>query len=426
MIFNHENQLISHEIEFKNISLGISEKSSNYTHNLHKYYAKLIPQIPRYLIERYSGLNDIILDPFCGSGTTLVEAKILGRNCIGLDINPLAILISRVKTSLIDIKELEMVVDLVKDEINNRSSGEKVVFQNIEHWFGSKARSELERLKTSINILKPKIDETIYRFLLVCFSSIIRRCSYADSTISKIYKSKKVLNKIKGGWEPQPIKFFMENTQKYAKKIINYSNSLNGNKTFIKLFEEDANLAFQRFQTENIDSVDLILTSPPYINAQNYLRTYKLELFWLDLISPPELLNLNKKIIGNEITSENDLNIKPTSKIPELNSILSKVWLKNRKRAYIIFNYFESMKKIIQSTNNLLKKNGIICLIIGNNTICGYKVPTNVILLKLFLSNGFKLIEVLKDTIKRRSLNPNRNHNCGFIIEEWILILQKL
>ncbi|HKG41162.1 MAG TPA: DNA methyltransferase, partial [Nitrososphaeraceae archaeon] len=72
-----------------------------YTHGYHRYSSKYIPQIPSRLVSKFSKKNDLILDNFMGSGTTLVESKVLGRNAIGIDVNPLACLISKVKTTTI-------------------------------------------------------------------------------------------------------------------------------------------------------------------------------------------------------------------------------------------------------------------------------------------------------------------------------------
>src|SRR5919206_4901190 len=96
------------------------------THSYHPYSAKYIPQIPRYLISNLTKKNDLVLDNFVGSGTTLVESKLLGRKAIGVDINPLACLISKVKTTIIEKSSRdqisEFLVSLRDDILHLRSS----------------------------------------------------------------------------------------------------------------------------------------------------------------------------------------------------------------------------------------------------------------------------------------------------------------
>src|ERR1051325_4820957 len=90
------------------------------THSYHSYSAKYIPQIPRYLISNLTKRNDLILDNFVGSGTTLVESKVLGRHAIGVDINPLACLVAKVKTTNIHKPDLEKILSIsisIKEEI---------------------------------------------------------------------------------------------------------------------------------------------------------------------------------------------------------------------------------------------------------------------------------------------------------------------
>src|SRR6188472_626342 len=92
------------------------------THSYHPYSAKYIPQIPNYLISNFSERNDLILDNFMGSGTTLVESKILGRHAIGVDINPLACLIAKVKTTNIqsaELKEIEKISMSIREDVLN-------------------------------------------------------------------------------------------------------------------------------------------------------------------------------------------------------------------------------------------------------------------------------------------------------------------
>ncbi len=78
--------------------------TSYLTHGLHDYPARMIPQIARRLIERYSPKGGRVLDPFCGSGTTLVEARLMGRDSVGSDVNPFALLLAKVKSTPIDFR----------------------------------------------------------------------------------------------------------------------------------------------------------------------------------------------------------------------------------------------------------------------------------------------------------------------------------
>ncbi len=104
------------------------------THGIHPYTAKLIPHIPRYFIEKYTEKNEVILDPFCGSGTTLLEARLLERNAIGIDINPLAILLSKVKTTPLDVEELKHTIQLCKENLKDGKGKIFVDFPNIDYW----------------------------------------------------------------------------------------------------------------------------------------------------------------------------------------------------------------------------------------------------------------------------------------------------
>src|SRR3989339_1416472 len=81
------------------------------THNFHTYPAKFIPQIPKSAILQFTKEGDTVLDPFCGCGTTLVEAKLLNRNAIGVDLNPIATLVSKAKTNKIDREQISLISD---------------------------------------------------------------------------------------------------------------------------------------------------------------------------------------------------------------------------------------------------------------------------------------------------------------------------
>ncbi|HYZ51186.1 MAG TPA: DNA methyltransferase, partial [Nitrososphaeraceae archaeon] len=103
------------------------------THGFHPYASKYIPQIPFNLVSKLSSKNDLVLDNFMGSGTTLVECKLLGRNSIGVDINPLACLISKVKSTNFSDRELQNILricDSIKRNIDYIRSVKNVCTNN--------------------------------------------------------------------------------------------------------------------------------------------------------------------------------------------------------------------------------------------------------------------------------------------------------
>jgi DNA modification methylase len=399
--------------------------TSYLTHGIHPYTAKLIPHIPRYFIENYTCEDDVILDPFCGSGTTLLEARLLGRKAIGIDINPLAVLISEVKNTPLDTERLSSAIRLVKERVKNNDGKMIVDFPNIDYWFCEKSQNELSKIKFGMEKLNGRFNDNIYKFLLVCFSSIIRKSSYADPRMAKTYKSKRVIEKIKAGWVPEPIRYFEDALDKNFERIKLLSERLCSTNNCVKVFQGNVREISLILKQNGIKKVDFIITSPPYINAQDYFRSYKLELWWLGLATPEEIRHLNKRAIGTENISGYNYNSVPKSEISLLNTILNKIWRINKKKSYIVYNYFENMKNIFKEFYNVLKTGGHFCLVTGCNTICRVKIPTYKILTHIAEDNGFKLVEIGKDEIRNRSLPPARNHNGGIIKEEWITVFRK-
>ena len=163
--------------------------TKEYTHSYHTYPAMMIPQIARKLIEDYApdfGVN-VIFDPYMGSGTTLVESKTKGINCIGTDINPLARFMSTVKTTNFNIKLIteireNLLIEIDKYIPNYDFNLENVT--NIEFWYNKDRVSELVFLENIIN----KLDVTVKDFFLIALSECIREVSYTRNSEFKRYK----------------------------------------------------------------------------------------------------------------------------------------------------------------------------------------------------------------------------------------------
>jgi len=395
------------------------------THDIHSYTAKLTPHLPRHFIIKYTKKGDVILDPFCGSGTSLLEARLLGRNAIGIDINPLAILISDVKTTPVNIKRLENAIQIAQDELKIMKDLEGIDFPNKDYWFCKKAQSELSKIKFIIDNPKKNTNQKIVKYLKLCFSAIIRKSSNADPRIAKIYKSRRVLDKLNRGWFPTPIKYFEETLRKNCERFKSFEISGYNNNNFVEVIQGDARKTSAILKELGINKVDFIITSPPYINAQDYFRSYKLELWWLGLATPEEVLNLKRQSIGTEyIGGGNNKPIKNINNL-RLKTVLKSIERIDPHKSQIVYNYFGNMMHIINEFYKVLKMKSHFCLITGNNTICKVRVPTYKILIDIAKDTGFELVEVVKDKIINRSLPPNRNHDGGVIKEEWITVFRK-
>lgn len=169
----------------------IGENTKEYTHGYHTYPAMMIPQIARALLEEFSDENTkLLFDPYVGSGTSLVEAKLKKINSIGTDLNPLARLISKTKTEKIPINFLmSEIYNYKKNFINSnnyKNTSPKIqIFSIIDTWFKENIKIELGYINTFI---KNIINQNVKDFFLVAFSETIRKVSFTRQSEFKLYR----------------------------------------------------------------------------------------------------------------------------------------------------------------------------------------------------------------------------------------------
>lgn len=397
-----------------------SNNVSYLTHNIHKYPAKFIPQIPRWAIKKYlKEDNKLVLDPFCGSGTTLVESLLTSNNCVGLDVDPLALMISKVKTTIIDSQELLKTKDNLIKELNiPREEVFRPKLHTLEHWFNEKAIKDLGLLRNLIDEYKDNKD--IYDFLMVTFSSIIRKVSNADDQSQKTYVSH---TNIKN--PPLVIPTFIKRLEMYIDRLILFSNSVNKNNhaSILKKDARDFNLTWEDY---NLNEIDLGVTSPPYIKAVDYIYNQMAEYFWIgDIFNLETQKKQNvykKKYVGTkQVKAEVYRKKLPKTRIDKIDDLVFKISEKDTKHAYIVAKFFVDMEKNFEAVYSLLKEDSHYIMVIGNNSVNGYYVPSHEFLIECAKKAGFKYSNHFGYNIRNRYMRFPRKGRGGLIKEDWVL-----
>lgn len=400
-------------------------------HSFHRYYGKLIPAIPRTAIEEYTKEGDIVFDPFAGSGTTAVEALYAERNFLGIEINPLSVLISNIKTSNYDIDILRLlenkIITLIESDNEPVTDEEKPFCINRDHWFKEFVQCDLIKIRRNIQFAVDFIEkdeqQKYVNFLLGVLSAIVKQVSNADIAhvfpgISKRMRRLEAEGKIKihvfetfkRGLSKR-IKYVEEFGKHDAKAVI-----LEGNSSSINLIDYK-------------NSVDLVVTNPPYISSVRYAETLKLELYWMGICkTPKEYMELSNSMIGNDHISKKTYQEKHVTKYDFINEYIDILFDIEPKQAEVIFEFFTLMEQVIKNINYVLKPGKKLVMKISDSKIRKIKVPTGKLLTRIALENGFKLVDYFDDKINEnsRSLLTARNTYSDIILEDNIIIWEKL
>ena len=178
-------------VKHKDISWDFrSANTKEYTHCFHKYPAMMIPQISRRLLERYGRRGGWLLDPYCGTGTSLVEASLYGMNAVGCDINPLVRLVASAKTNPLSIQRLHGDLTEIQAALSSPGpcEGHVPAILNIEYWFSNDVIKSLSILRRHILSVA---SEAVRNFLWIAFSETVRECSYTKNGEFKLVRMAK-------------------------------------------------------------------------------------------------------------------------------------------------------------------------------------------------------------------------------------------
>ena len=407
------------------------------THGLHAYAAKCPPQLVKYGLSYYSKRGETVLDPMVGSGTTLVEARLMGRNAVGYDIDPLASLIAKVKSTEVDDLSIQEACTTVsrrcKEDIDTWETGvvsdvlhKRAVppdFHNRDYWFNSDVATSLAIL--SYHIGETPMQEDVQDFLWVAFSSLIlARTSVANA--------RDIIHSRHHHWEhpqsPNILQKFERNVEQMRRRMAEFRRlcrrvpSAN-----IEVKTKDA-----RCLPLEDEQVDLVFTSPPYATALDYPRAHFLAIPWMSKVleidlqaymeRAPTYIGSERGQIAGGFTLDQRL-----AAFDTVQSVVTKLTSNSIRQAKLLQRYFIDMYEALGEMGRVLKTGRSAIIVVCPSHIRKVEVPTHEVLIEMARLTNLKLKSKHIRTINERlRILPYMKEAFGKRMStEYVLVFKK-
>ncbi len=398
------------------------ENTKTYTHGIHTYPAMFIPQVARRLLENYSQTGEIICDIFCGSGSALIESKLLGRNAYGIDLNPFAIFLAKAKTTPINPSKLTNEYFKLLSEIEKIKDQEikKPIFNNIDFWFKEKIIIQLAKIKKAILKIK---DENIRNYFIVSFSETVRLSSNTKNGEFKLVRIKK--EKLEN-YNPDVLGIFKKKTETNIKGMTDFYKDTN-KEAWTKIIYGDSS----KPNGIKDNSVDCIITSPPYGDSRTtvaYGQFSRLSAQWIDIFEDPNKASgVDNELLGGKATKT----LEHTLDSKYLKDSLNKIAKIDEKRAKDVLSFYIGLNDCLKQAYKILKPKKYFCLVVGNRLVKQVRIPTDFIIAELGEKIGFTCEDVFVRNIpgKRMPIKNSPTNIVGALEEtmnkESIVVLRK-
>lgn len=404
------------------------------SHGIHEYKGKFNPQIVHALLN-ILGVKDnaTVLDPFCGSGTTLVESAIHGFSSYGFDINPLAVQLATLKVNVLTL-------DCVKAQEHLLSAVDYLLSANLDDhtdiadtprnnyllsWLPRDIFILLERLLNHIET----IDETTALLFKISASNLIREYSLQEPMDLRIRRR----------ISPMPETPFVTAWSDMVSRQINSVSLAQKHMPNINT-NSVATRNDIRTVVPNDQVFDVAITSPPYATALPYIDTQRISLVWLGLCQPSNIMKLESTLIGSRefydvqkdalydkmLRNADALPADVISLIHALqNGLTNQDGFRKKAVPLLLYRYFTDMQKMFRNVRNMMKPKAKYALVVGNNkTTIGGKlniIDTPALLAQIASSCGWHIVELLPlQTYQRYGLNAKNAITC-----ETLIILEK-
>jgi len=415
------------------------------THGWHRYIGRFPPHLIRAIINYFGAQkNHVVLDPFAGSGTTLVECRLLGVPAVGVDICPLSAMITRAKSQFPENSaslkktskkfveyftpawmevtgmgnpDMMKTEDLLAWDQNIMES-----FPNIDKWLSGSALAGIIISLAFAKTLKGYEQDAFLTALSGKMRSIgnldvdVARAEYSKVPRKNVNTNHLVMSALKG------MTTDLENVFNTHSDFILPSDT-------ITVLNEDI-----LHVDKKIGDIDYIITSPPYgVEATSYLRTHLLSYRCLKPFLKEDPYDFGERVIGSEYVSEK-ANTKPNFAVWEISKSFKMFFDDCLKkitkpglitRCHMMMDFFDDMYSLFKKFNRWLKKKGKIAFVIGNKRIDQWVIPTDKIIIEIAESCGLRLFNRLTHKLKCNNTNSQVPWQERIIQEEAILFFEK-
>ena len=325
------------------------------THSIHRYSGKFIPQIARQAIELLTDPEDLVADPYCGSGTTLLEAALIGRRSIGIDLNPIAVLIAKAKTIAVPISEAQPHIDYLSNALETAFASQRSIFgygqppesaaDSVDawtrKWFPPRSVEQLFAIQRLVESLS---NPSVRTLATVAFSDILRRSSRAHQGYPNVMFDKQRTD------VPEPYPIFLRR----LRDICDASDQLSRIQLApVLIVRGDATA-----MPVDSESVDAIVTHPPYIGSIPYAEYGSLSLKWLG----HEPRELDRRLTGGVRQSKD-----------------------------VVARFELGLKDMLAESSRILRPGGSLFMLVGQPRVRGARVDLAGMATRLGSSVGLRL-----------------------------------
>ncbi len=383
------------------------------TFSIFKYPAKFIPQVIAFVLKKYGSPGMKIFDPFAGYGTVGLVARIYGYDYELWDLNPIIETIH--KTAILGKPRLSLdeILKLL-EELKNSNKEFLPLWSNLNYWFPKEFLPLLSKTWGFVHSLK---NDTKKHLLLIPLLKVTKYFSFCDEKVHKLYRSKysreKIKNLLTKNWENLFYKMVKNEIFLLYKKLSEYAK-LEPKKVKYKIKAGIDTL------TTNLDKkVNILITSPPYLQAQEYIRSTKLELFWLGYDE-----SYIKKLAKKEI---------PYREVPRI-KIHSKTFFEFRKKIkekhlkLLYDRYFHAILSIFSKLGENVEN--YMCIFVGPAKVRNISIPIDEIIIEHLKEFGWHheitfIDKILSRVMFEAKINPASGVKDSRIKTEHLVILKK-